>query len=727
MIMSGIQGWLPLVPPAGYLLQSAVVLSLALIIIAACRKRSAALRHFVLASFLIGLLLLPVLTVLPVGFRTGLLPGSFPSDARRSASPQVKPGASEGPAGPNRIGAGVLASVEEGNPPPAPGSRIPGRGRGRWLGLMVTAGWSAGALLILLRLGLGLVRAYRLTREARPLGGASWRLLIDRFLARVELRRPVRLRSHDGVSVPLTWGLLRPVILMPDGTESWSEDERSTALFHELSHVKRLDFLVLLLVRLSLALYWLNPLSWAVFRALRREQEKACDELVLRAGIKPSTYAASLLRFRTRRGGRLSPSAALLGLFGRSRLNERLAAILKQKLIFKEVKMKTKLMLSAIVILAVGLVGMARPGYPSRDEAASPGPAALVEAGSQTAGSVQAHTSDPVIARDQEKESKDKKEKAEKSEKGPEAQSGVKKIIIEPAEGKEGRIEVRILEGDEARTVVVDKPIVIWTGSSGKKEKRVWVTVDGDKIVLSKDGGLSLKIRDGEWTVAESGRVRKLDKGGVYLCRVVEADSKPGALSIIIEKPGAEAGGISGLQMKWIPAEGGEHGIWVVENEKDIQARLQKIREQLKLVQEHKLDISEVDKSLAALEESLGKDERKMVVLPETKVRKIVGLGRSEGGENTVTIQVQDEAGLTIVIQASPGQISKDRYDRALELMKKQLPGGFSIEAELKEASGTIVVRVKGPKESRKEVQGLVDKLLKTLNEELKLDESKKK
>ena len=151
------------------------------------------------------------------------------------------------------------------------------------------------------------------------------------------------------------------MILLPAGAGDWAETERSAALFHELSHIKRADYVFLLLVRLSLALFWWNPLCWIAYARIRREQEIACDELVLRAGIKPSTYAAGLLAFRRSAGLRWNPSAALPGLLGRSSFQERLAAILKHKQIVKEVKMKARISIAAAVVLAVALIGTARP------------------------------------------------------------------------------------------------------------------------------------------------------------------------------------------------------------------------------------------------------------------------------------------------------------------------------------------------------------------------------
>ncbi|HSA95070.1 MAG TPA: M56 family metallopeptidase, partial [Acidobacteriota bacterium] len=364
---------------AGYLLRTTAVLTLALAAASAAKRRPAAVRHFILSAALIGLLVLPFLTLVPVGWRAPLLPRWMAPAAARSgplapAAGTEKPGVSaafersvepevgritspddasprliagpaagsrgESPAGsaPPIAGPTVIPARPAGVEPPAP-SKSAGR---RAVDLAFGFFWTAGIAILALRLGLGLAGALRLTMEGTPLGDPSWRVLLERFLALVPLRRRVRLKSHPGVLIPLTWGWRRPTVLMPRGADGWSEEDRSSALFHELSHIKRRDFVVMLLVRASLALFWWNPLGWIVYRELLKEQELACDELVLRAGIKPSSYAASLLAFRRSAGFRWNPSAALLGMLGRSSFQERLAAILKHKLVSMEVKMRTK-------------------------------------------------------------------------------------------------------------------------------------------------------------------------------------------------------------------------------------------------------------------------------------------------------------------------------------------------------------------------------------------------
>jgi len=543
---------------AGYFLRTTIVLTLALLAAAAARRRPAALRHFLLSSALAGLLLLPLLSLAPVGWRSPLLPGwmapaaergsgpisgAHPATARLSRSAERPDGAGTYPessavrtiplpAGswvsetqPNRSGDALLAA---GRSPVSPGATVrttgaAKAGAARSVDLLVSLLWSAGLAVLVLRLAIGLAGAVRLTSEGTPLGGPAWRILLERFLALVPVRRKIRLRSHPGVLVPLTWGWRRPVVLLPSGADSWTEEERSSALFHELSHVKRADFLVMLLVRTSLALFWWNPLCWIVYRELLKEQELACDELVLRAGIRPSSYAASLLAFRRSAGFRWNPSAALLGMLGRSSFQERLAAILKQKLISMEVKMRTKIMLGLALVLAVALVGTARPVSGIEAEAAAAAPAvsaamsspAPFDAALADFGAAGAQTGTAAQEKEQEKvKAAEKAKEAEKAEKAAqEKAAGAKTIIIKPVAAAGKPFEVVITEGGEVRTLVLEKPLTITKSKDGDA---IILTVDGKEIEILKGEPMRLEIKGGELKIAKEAGLVKIGEGGAF-------------------------------------------------------------------------------------------------------------------------------------------------------------------------------------------------------------------
>ena len=79
-------------------------------------------------------------------------------------------------------------------------------------------------------------------------------------------------------TMPLTWGLFRPVIVLPSGAEHWPEDRRRIVLSHELAHIARHDWLLQICAELVRALYWFHPLAWLAAARLRQESERACDD-----------------------------------------------------------------------------------------------------------------------------------------------------------------------------------------------------------------------------------------------------------------------------------------------------------------------------------------------------------------------------------------------------------------------------------------------------------------
>jgi beta-lactamase regulating signal transducer with metallopeptidase domain len=746
--------------------KSSWALLIAILLAGLMRRHSASLRHFILSLFLIGLVFLPLFSVLPSGWELRWLPSWL--DARVLPQAKIEPAAIE-----RNLLSNELSSPKptpsadddlyaDGKMPPSANTGILNFGRLLEAGLILL--WLAGLFFLLARLALGILGASRLTREGETLDDSAWQRLLQRFVSAVSIRRKVGLKSHRKVVVPLTWGLLRPVVIMPAGAASWDEEKRSSALFHELSHVKRADFMVTLLVRLSLALFWFNPLSWIVFKMLKSEQEKACDELALRAGIRPSAYAASLLSIKRSAGLPGYSSAAVLGMSGRSQLNDRLLAILRQKLAFKEIKMKTKIMISVIAFLAVVLIGLARPSGASNPDKARP------VAREAMIGAVDNVSLDTIVQESQQtQESQEKKqpEKAAEPQKPKEKAKKEMTIEIGAKEGSEGPIEITIIEGDSKKIIQVDKPVIkIKNDQAGKK---IVVLSGGKEVLVIEGDAIQLKVKGDKAVFLKSAEPSKLNKG---LEIKSTTKDEAGEKQIIIEgEPYVEI--VKGVDIPrritiQVESKEGEDKTMVVRPHVDIepgidiephvhvheivtgalrQEELQKIIAEtqtlLKKIEDMGLDeakleaqketLQELKESLKDLNQELEKEKENLkairlkvdepeksfsVVVPKPDVTLDSSVDVLEKGKDNVITIIDDKGTCTVVFTGKLRENQKEAYERAVEKVKKGLPEGYELESEFHEKSGMIVIKIKGH-DTNKDSRELVKSLIKELKEEL--------
>jgi uncharacterized protein (TIGR03435 family) len=179
--------------------------------------------------------------------------------------------------------------------------------------------WFAGAATLLVRFAVNLRGLHRLRMASDA--------VTDRDLLADALRsgRRVRLWQNETIAAPVTWGIVRPIILVPAAFERLPVECRDAVLCHELGHIQAYDFLMRGLAEIARALIWFQPLMWIVWRQLREEQELACDNRVLAAGGKPSVYAKLLLDWAVAPG---MDSLIAVGIANRTCLKRRLYALL---------------------------------------------------------------------------------------------------------------------------------------------------------------------------------------------------------------------------------------------------------------------------------------------------------------------------------------------------------------------------------------------------------------
>jgi bla regulator protein BlaR1 len=292
--------------------KSGVALGAALCVSRLLRKKSADLRRLVLSAAVVAMFV--AAAALPLLPRwTAVTPLWF-----QLKHPAVQ-AVSEQPNTPATIDDTTGLTVPDTRPAPAQTQtrRIDFR---TWLNpWLLPLMWFAGAAALLARFAINLRGLHNLREASEPVTDAG--LLAD--VARSG--RQVALWRNEAIAAPVTWGIARPVILVPAGFEQLPAECRDAVLRHELAHIQAYDFLMRSLAETARALIWFQPLMWIVWRQLREEQELACDNRVLAAGGKPSAYAKLLLEWECRPG---LDSLIAVGIAHRSCLRRRLYALL---------------------------------------------------------------------------------------------------------------------------------------------------------------------------------------------------------------------------------------------------------------------------------------------------------------------------------------------------------------------------------------------------------------
>ncbi len=298
--------------------KSALVAGLALLAHAAMRRRPAAERAAVLQATLLALLALPLFALLLPALDLAWLPA-------QAAAPVA--------AMPVQASAAVIGVQPEATPSFG------------WNG-MALALYGAGVVALLLRFAVGLWTLRCWTTGARPAIDTRWQEAAANEAAL--LRRPVRLLVSPYAETPLSWGVSPAWILIGPATHDTPE-QAEAVIAHEMAHIRRFDWLSLVVARLVTALFWFNPLSWLVVRELSREAELAADAEALRH-ISRHDYADALLAVA---GGRLAHREANGMAFTRTALARRIAATLDGKVVRQaRPRVKAVLLLTALAMAA---------------------------------------------------------------------------------------------------------------------------------------------------------------------------------------------------------------------------------------------------------------------------------------------------------------------------------------------------------------------------------------
>lgn len=318
-----------------FLAKATLLLVAALVATASLRRSTAGARHLVWLAALVGVLALPVLSKIPA-LRIGVLPNVFGSpiapalaidepptradsllaEMRANEATTVRVTTAEhSTVVTNGVSGGVGFGVGQGVGGGVVAEGPTAASTFAWSGysiLTTTAFvWAAIALGLVAWLVAGALYVRRIVSQAQELTSPDWTMPLCEVADRLDLEVPPRIVMSDRIEMAFACRALAPTVVLPASADEWTDDRRRAVLFHELAHVKRHDLLGHTLGRLACALYWFHPLVWTAAKRLRSESERACDDLVLSCGARPSEYAQHLLDMVTNVRDQGAPVMAL--------------------------------------------------------------------------------------------------------------------------------------------------------------------------------------------------------------------------------------------------------------------------------------------------------------------------------------------------------------------------------------------------------------------------------
>jgi TonB family protein len=311
-----------------------LIVLVALMAVAALPKRSASVRHWLLAAAIVCAAAAPLLEAVVPAW-----------DLRRAES----------------SGGGMTLGETLYQAAPRQASPRHRVSVGRLVGQTLVPTWIAGASISLSLLLVGLARLAWLASGSERIRRGTWYDLAEAISREYGLRRTVLLLQSDHPTLLVTWGLMRPKVILPRAAREWSEDRARIVLCHELAHIRRGDWVVQMAAEIVRSVYWFNPLVWIACRRLRLESEQACDDRVLNLGVERTEYAAELLdlarAFKTHR--RIlafgSPAPAIAH---PSSLERRIRAMLNARLNRNPVTRSTSVVTAiALLTITVSIAG----------------------------------------------------------------------------------------------------------------------------------------------------------------------------------------------------------------------------------------------------------------------------------------------------------------------------------------------------------------------------------
>ena len=310
-------------------MKSFVIFVVAGLFVCYFRQKSAAVRGFVWGMAILGCFIVPMFSLTLPKWEVNVLPEmSIQSETYRLTdnTPSSTLPVSIAPSQPSSETVGPT----RGAPTPSQSNPVPTRNgiltTMRWTDWMAVV-WGGVGLFLLIRLIVGIGAVWHLSTRSRSFSRATEQL-------RPKWNRQANVRLSNRITVPMVWGFLRPVILLPvDANRALADRATPCCAPTRIGTYQTLGLDVMqMIAQIACAVYWFNPLVWFMAHRMRIEAEQACDDDVLNAGYRSTDYAQHLLDITRNMKIAKATSRAAVTIARSSKIEGRLQTILAENL-----------------------------------------------------------------------------------------------------------------------------------------------------------------------------------------------------------------------------------------------------------------------------------------------------------------------------------------------------------------------------------------------------------
>jgi beta-lactamase regulating signal transducer with metallopeptidase domain len=332
-----------------FAIKISLVVALGLLAASLLHRRSAALRHWMLAASMATALATPLLMQFAPAWRLPVSAQVEPLDQASGRQPTSR----------REPRIGISTSVEtESVRTASPSAPIDPSA-------ILLAIWIASVAVNLAGLLIAFWRLRRIAARAAIVREGPWVDAAGLLSAHFGVRTPVTLLQSDRPALLVTWGVFAPKVMLPIDAASWDVDRIRVVLAHELAHVRRHDWIIQIGSELVRIANWFNPLVWLAAARLRLESERACDDAVVNLGVSGREYAEHLLDLARQFGRARHTSFPAVAIVPRSsNLERRVTAMLNARLSRHPVSRAARLAtLAALLAAAIPIALFAQNSF----------------------------------------------------------------------------------------------------------------------------------------------------------------------------------------------------------------------------------------------------------------------------------------------------------------------------------------------------------------------------